>query len=52
MIIMVSAAVHNTYLIATSLSLQDLLMEGVYLAGILVCGVIFWLVSRVEGDKK
>jgi len=27
--------------LVTSLSLQDLLMEGVYLAGILVCGVIF-----------
>jgi len=38
--------------LVTSLSLQDLLMEGVYLAGILVCGVIFWLVSRAEGDKK
>ena len=31
---------------------HDLWTEGLYLAGILVCGVIFWLVSRAEGAKK
>jgi uncharacterized membrane protein (DUF373 family) len=38
--------------LVTSLGHQDLLMEGVYLGGILICGVIFWLVSRAEADNK
>jgi uncharacterized membrane protein (DUF373 family) len=38
--------------LVTSLGSHDLWSEGLYLAGILVCGVIFWLVSRVEGANK
>ncbi len=38
--------------LVTSLGGHDLWAEGLYLAGILVCGVIFWLVSRAEGVKK
>jgi uncharacterized membrane protein (DUF373 family)/hemoglobin-like flavoprotein len=38
--------------LVTSLGHQDFLMEGVYLAGILICGVIFWLVSRAEAIKS
>jgi len=38
--------------LVTSLASHDLWTEGLYLAGILVCGVIFWLVSRAEGAKK
>ena len=37
--------------LVTSLGQHDLWTEGLYLAGILVCGVIFWLVSRAEGGK-
>ena len=37
--------------LVTSLASHDLWTEGLYLAGILVCGVIFWLVSRAEGTK-
>jgi uncharacterized membrane protein (DUF373 family)/hemoglobin-like flavoprotein len=37
--------------LVTSLQEHNLWTEGVYLAGILVCGVIFWLVSRAETDK-
>ncbi len=38
--------------LVTSLGAHDLWTEGLYLAGILVCGVIFWLVSRAEGANK
>jgi uncharacterized membrane protein (DUF373 family)/hemoglobin-like flavoprotein len=38
--------------LVTSLTEHDLWMEGLYLAGILVCGVIFWLVSRAETGKE
>jgi uncharacterized membrane protein (DUF373 family)/hemoglobin-like flavoprotein len=38
--------------LVTSLASHDLWTEGLYLAGILVCGVIFWLVSRAEGAEK
>jgi uncharacterized membrane protein (DUF373 family) len=38
--------------LVASLSHQDLWTEGLYLMGIMVCGAIFWLVSRAEGDKK
>jgi uncharacterized membrane protein (DUF373 family)/hemoglobin-like flavoprotein len=38
--------------LVTSLASHDLWAEGLYLAGILVCGVIFWLVSRAEGAKR
>jgi uncharacterized membrane protein (DUF373 family) len=38
--------------LVASLTTHDLWTEGLYLAGILVCGVIFWLVSRAEGSKK
>jgi uncharacterized membrane protein (DUF373 family)/hemoglobin-like flavoprotein len=38
--------------LVASLSHQDLWTEGLYLAGILVCGAIFWLVSRAESVKK
>jgi uncharacterized membrane protein (DUF373 family)/hemoglobin-like flavoprotein len=38
--------------LVSSLASHDLWTEGLYLAGILVCGVIFWLVSRAEGVKK
>jgi uncharacterized membrane protein (DUF373 family)/hemoglobin-like flavoprotein len=34
--------------LVTSLGHQDLPTEGLYLAGVLVCGVIYWLVSRTE----
>ncbi len=37
--------------LVTSLGQHDLWTEGLYLAGILVCGVIFWLVSRAEAGK-
>jgi len=37
--------------LVTSLASHDLWTEGLYLAGILVCGVIFWLVSRAEAGK-
>jgi uncharacterized membrane protein (DUF373 family)/hemoglobin-like flavoprotein len=37
--------------LVTSLASHDLWTEGLYLAGILVCGVIFWLVSRAESGK-
>jgi uncharacterized membrane protein (DUF373 family)/hemoglobin-like flavoprotein len=37
--------------LVTSLGSHDLWTEGLYLAGILVCGVIFWLVSRAEARK-
>jgi uncharacterized membrane protein (DUF373 family)/hemoglobin-like flavoprotein len=37
--------------LVASLATHDLWTEGLYLAGILVCGVIFWLVSRAEGAK-
>jgi uncharacterized membrane protein (DUF373 family)/hemoglobin-like flavoprotein len=37
--------------LVTSLASHDLWTEGLYLAGILVCGVIFWLVSRAEARK-
>jgi uncharacterized membrane protein (DUF373 family) len=39
-------------ILVASLAHQDLWVEGLYLAGILVCGVIFWLVSRAEVGKK
>jgi uncharacterized membrane protein (DUF373 family)/hemoglobin-like flavoprotein len=38
--------------LVTSLGQHDLWTEGLYLAGILVCGVIFWLVSRAETAKE
>ncbi|HZE22099.1 MAG TPA: protoglobin domain-containing protein [Desulfobaccales bacterium] len=38
--------------LVTSLKGHDLMTEGLYLAGILVCGVIFWLVSRAEAAKQ
>ena len=38
--------------LVTSLASHDLWTEGLYLAGILVCGVIFWLVSRAEAGQK
>ena len=38
--------------LVASLASHDLWTEGLYLAGILVCGVIFWLVSRAEAGKK
>jgi uncharacterized membrane protein (DUF373 family) len=38
--------------LVASLTSHDLWVEGLYLAGILVCGVIFWLVSRAEGARK
>ena len=37
--------------LVTSLASHDLWTEGLYLAGILVCGAIFWLVSRAEAGK-
>ncbi len=37
--------------LVSSLASHDLWTEGLYLAGILVCGVIFWLVSRAEAGK-
>jgi uncharacterized membrane protein (DUF373 family) len=38
--------------LVASLGHQDLWLEGLYLAGILVCGLIYWLVSRAEAGKK
>jgi uncharacterized membrane protein (DUF373 family) len=38
--------------LVASLSHQDLWLEGLYLAGILVTGLIYWLVSRAEAGKK
>lgn len=38
--------------LVASLTSHDLWTEGLYLAGIMVCGIIFWLVSRAEGAKK
>lgn len=38
--------------LVASLTHQDLPLQGLYLSGILVCGVIFWLVSRAEAGKK
>ena len=38
--------------LVASLTTHDISVEGLYLAGILVCGAIFWLVSRAEGAKK
>jgi len=38
--------------LVASLASHDLWTEGLYLAGILVCGMIFWLVSRAEAGKK
>jgi uncharacterized membrane protein (DUF373 family)/hemoglobin-like flavoprotein len=38
--------------LVTSLKGHDLWLEGFYLSGVLVCGIIFWLVSRAEGVKK
>jgi uncharacterized membrane protein (DUF373 family)/hemoglobin-like flavoprotein len=38
--------------LVASLATHDLWTEGLYLAGILVCGAIFWLVSRAESAKK
>jgi uncharacterized membrane protein (DUF373 family)/hemoglobin-like flavoprotein len=38
--------------LVSSLASHDLWTEGLYLAGILVCGLIFWLVSRAEAGKK
>jgi uncharacterized membrane protein (DUF373 family) len=38
--------------LVTSLAPHDLWTEALYLAGILVCGVIFWLLSRAEAAKK
>jgi uncharacterized membrane protein (DUF373 family)/hemoglobin-like flavoprotein len=37
--------------LVSSLASHDLWTEGLYLAGILVCGAIFWLVSRAEAGK-
>ncbi len=37
--------------LVASLTSHDLWVEGLYLAGILVCGVIFWLVSRAENRQ-
>lgn len=34
-----------------SLSPKDIIMEGIYLAGILVLGVVYWLLAKVE-DRK
>jgi len=38
--------------LVVSLGHPDLWLEGIYLAGILVCGLIYWLVSRAEAGKK
>ncbi len=38
--------------LVSSLGQHDMWSEGLYLTGILVCGVIYWLVSRAEGNKK
>ncbi len=38
--------------LVTSLASHDLWTEGLYLAGILVCGIIFWLVSWAEGRSS
>jgi uncharacterized membrane protein (DUF373 family)/hemoglobin-like flavoprotein len=37
--------------LVASLASHDLWTEGLYLAGILVCGTIFWLVSRAENRQ-
>jgi uncharacterized membrane protein (DUF373 family) len=37
--------------LVTSIASHNLWTEGLYLVGILVCGVIFWLVSKAEGTK-
>ncbi len=37
--------------LVASLTSHDLWTEALFLAGILVCGVIFWLVSRAEAGK-
>ncbi len=37
--------------LVASLGGHDLWTEGLYLAGILVCGVIFWLVSQAEAPS-
>jgi len=34
--------------LVASLAEHNLWAEGMFLAGILVCGVIFWLVARAE----
>jgi len=39
-------------ILVASLSHADLPIQGVYLGGILVCGMIYWLVSRAEADKR
>jgi uncharacterized membrane protein (DUF373 family) len=38
--------------LVTSLGHPDYILEAVYLAGILVCGLIFWVLSRAESDKR
>ena len=38
--------------LVSSLGEHNLLLESLYLAGILVCGVIYWLVSRAESEKR
>ena len=38
--------------LVTSLGHQDIWLEGLYLSGILVCGLIYWLVSRAEAGKR
>jgi uncharacterized membrane protein (DUF373 family)/hemoglobin-like flavoprotein len=38
--------------LVSSLGQHDIWSEGVYLTGILVCGVIYWLVSRAESSKE
>lgn len=36
----------------SSLKGHDLYLESFYLAGVLVCGIIFWLVTRAESPKR
>jgi uncharacterized membrane protein (DUF373 family)/hemoglobin-like flavoprotein len=38
--------------LVSSLGQHDIWSEGLYLTGILVCGVIYWLVSRAESGQK
>ena len=38
--------------LVASLSHESIQVEALYLAGILVLGAIFWLVSRAEGKRK
>jgi uncharacterized membrane protein (DUF373 family) len=38
--------------LVSSLGHQDIWLEGLYLSGILVCGLIYWLVSRAEAGKR